>query len=122
MIIDFDKIDASVFPAFKGGEKEFSANMFFDGTNRIFKGRLIPGSSIGIHTHDDSCEVIFIIEGNGIQEKQAFMDGMKGLMLGDKPGDLIEDYLPVIAFAASDSSKFITGQTICVDGGTMMVR
>ena len=65
MIIDFDKIDASVFPAFKGGEKEFSANMFFDGTNRIFKGRLIPGSSIGIHTHDDSCEVIFIIEGNG---------------------------------------------------------
>ena len=56
------------------------------------------------------------------EEKQAFMDGMKGLMLGDKPGDLVEDYLPVIAFAASDSSKFITGQTICVDGGTMMVR
>ncbi len=56
------------------------------------------------------------------EEKAAFMAGMKGLMLGDRPGDLIEDYLPVIAFAASDSSKFITGQTICVDGGTMMVR
>ena len=39
--------------------------MFFDGTNRIFKGRLVPGASIGMHTHDDSCEVIFILEGNG---------------------------------------------------------
>lgn len=58
-------MEVSIMPNFKGGEKEFSANMFFDGTNRIFKGRLIPGASIGIHTHDDSCEVIFILEGNG---------------------------------------------------------
>lgn len=65
MIIDFDKMDITVLPSFKGGEKEFSANMFFDGVNRIFKGRLVPGSSIGIHTHDDSCEVIFILEGSG---------------------------------------------------------
>ncbi len=56
------------------------------------------------------------------ENREAFYGGMKGLMLGDKPGDLIEDYLPVAAFMASDSSKFITGQTICVDGGTMMVR
>ena len=65
MIIDFSKMDVTVLPNFKGGEKEFAANMFFDGTNRIFKGRLIPGATIGMHTHDDSCEVIFILEGNG---------------------------------------------------------
>ena len=65
MIIEFDKMDVTVLPNFKGGEKEFAANMFFDGTNRAFKGILEPGSSIGIHTHDDSCEVIFILEGNG---------------------------------------------------------
>lgn len=65
MIIDFNSMDVTVLPNFKGGEKEFAANMFFDGTNRIFKGRLIPGASIGVHTHDDSCEVIFILEGNG---------------------------------------------------------
>lgn len=65
MILKFDKIDIVHLPEFKGGEKELAANMFFDGTNRIFKGRLVPGSSIGIHTHDDSCEVIFIISGNG---------------------------------------------------------
>ena len=71
MIIRFDKMETSVLPAFKGGEKEFEAKMFFDGTNRIFKGSLAPGASIGLHTHDDSCEVIFILEGNGtIIEKE----------------------------------------------------
>ena len=71
MIIDFNKIDLSVHPNFKGGDKEFKTNMFFDGTNRIFKGMLEPGASIGIHTHDDSCEVIFILEGSGtITEKE----------------------------------------------------
>lgn len=65
MLIKFDEIGTSIFPKFKGGEKEFAADMFFDGTNRIFKGRLIPGATIGMHTHDDSCEIIFIISGHG---------------------------------------------------------
>ena len=65
MIIDFNSIDLSVMPNFKGGEKELAAKMFFDGTNRIFRGRLVPGATIGMHTHDDSCEVIFILEGSG---------------------------------------------------------
>ena len=46
MIIRFDEMDLTVIPNFKGGEKEFAANMFFDGTNRIFKAKLIPGASI----------------------------------------------------------------------------
>lgn len=72
MIIDFESMDVTILPEFKGGEKEFAANMFFDGTNRIFKGRLIPGASIGMHTHDDSCEVIFVLEGKGtVVEKEA---------------------------------------------------
>ena len=65
MIIDFQSMDITVLPNFKGGEKEFAANMYFDGTNRIFKGKLIPGSSIGMHCHEDSCEVIFVLEGQG---------------------------------------------------------
>ena len=66
MVINFSQIEETVFPNFKGGEKEFAANMFFDGTNRMFKGKLIPGATIGMHTHDDSCEVIFILEGRGV--------------------------------------------------------
>ena len=72
MIIDFSKMDVTVLPNFKGGEKEFAANMFCDGTNRIFKGVLVPGATIGMHTHDDSCEVIFILSGRGtIGEKES---------------------------------------------------
>ena len=65
MIIDFNLMGVTVLPKFKGGNKELAANMFFDGTNRIFKGKLIPGATIGMHTHEDSCEVIFILEGYG---------------------------------------------------------
>ncbi len=65
MNIDFKKIDLSVLPNFKGGEKELEAKMFFDGTNRIMKAKLAPGASIGMHTHEGSCEIIFITSGNG---------------------------------------------------------
>lgn len=65
MLIDFNQIEEQTFPRFKGGEKEFHARMFFDGSNRIMKGRLIPGASIGLHTHDTSCEMIFVSEGHG---------------------------------------------------------
>ena len=58
-------MNLSVLPHFKGGEKEFRANMFFDGTNRAFRGILIPGATIGMHTHEDSCEMIFILSGQG---------------------------------------------------------
>ncbi len=65
MNIDFEKTELSVIPNFKGGEKELAARMFFDGTNRIMKARLVPGASIGMHTHTGSCEVIFITSGHG---------------------------------------------------------
>ena len=65
MILKLDEIGLSHMPEFKGGTKELAANMFFDGTNRIFRGCLVPGASIGVHTHEDSCEMIFIISGNG---------------------------------------------------------
>ena len=66
MILKYDDIPLVHLPAFKGGEKELAANMFFDGTNRIFRGRLVPGASIGVHTHEDSCEVINVVSGTGV--------------------------------------------------------
>lgn len=65
MIVDFNNIDEQELPQFKGGMQSTHARMFFDGLNRIMKGRLTPGSSIGLHLHDTSSEVIFITKGRG---------------------------------------------------------
>ena len=67
MIIKEHDIEVSHLENFKGGEKHLEARMYFDGTNRILtRAKLIPGASIGVHTHEDSCEVIFILSGNGL--------------------------------------------------------
>jgi NAD(P)-dependent dehydrogenase (short-subunit alcohol dehydrogenase family) len=41
--------------------------------------------------------------------------------LGGKMGDPLRDLAPVLAFLISDAAAFITGQTISVDGGLMML-
>lgn len=71
MIIDFNQLPPEEYPAFKGGEKSLKAKMFFDGTNRILYGELIPGATIGLHTHEGNCEMIYILEGKGT----VLMDG-----------------------------------------------
>lgn len=65
MLIDFEKIPEKAIPNFKGGEKEFRVRMFDDGDNKIMKGRLVPGASIGLHTHDGNCEIVFVLSGKG---------------------------------------------------------
>lgn len=80
MKIDFSIIEETSAPHFKGGEKEFNSRAFFDGLNRILKGRLVPGASIGLHTHDTSSEIMFITKGEG----HVIYDGEKiALKAGD---------------------------------------
>ena len=84
MIIKLDEIALSTIPAFKGGDTEFRTNMYFDGRNRLFKGCLIPGASIGVHTHEDSCETIFILSGKGtILEIENGVETLKEVNAGD---------------------------------------
>lgn len=65
MKIDFNNMEESAIAHFKGGEKETFVKMFSDANNKILKGRLQPGASIGMHTHEDSCEIILITKGCG---------------------------------------------------------
>ena len=65
MIIDFTNMEETVMPEFKGGEKEMRAKMYVDESNRIMRCRLIPGASVGLHTHEGNSEIVFILEGNG---------------------------------------------------------
>lgn len=71
MNLNYKEIEFEEFPNFKGGEKALFAKMFHDEKNRIIYGKLEPGASIGVHTHESNSEIIYIIEGTG----KIFMDG-----------------------------------------------
>ena len=64
MKIDFDQIEETVTPRFKGGEGETRSRILFDGVNKIMRGCLMPGCTIGYHTHETSSEVIYILSGD----------------------------------------------------------
>ena len=63
MIIDFNNIEESVMPQFKGGEGDTRSRIFFDGLNKIMLGRLDVGCSIGYHSHETNSEIIYILSG-----------------------------------------------------------
>lgn len=65
MILDFDRLEPTVLPRFQGGDKQLDARMFVDEHNKILRGRLEPGASIGLHTHETSSETIYILRGTG---------------------------------------------------------
>ena len=65
MIIDFTKMNEQLTQGFKGGEKFYARKAFEDQNNKIMLGRLVPGASIGLHTHEGDSEVIFFLQGRG---------------------------------------------------------
>ena len=65
MLINFPNIDETVEQHFKGGEKQVGRRVVHFGGNRVMILRLEPGASIGLHTHEDNCEVFYYLSGHG---------------------------------------------------------
>ncbi len=65
MLIDFSAMEEQVIPQFLGGEGTFYTRMRVDELGKIMRAALEPGSSIGLHTHDTSSEIIYILAGKG---------------------------------------------------------
>jgi NAD(P)-dependent dehydrogenase (short-subunit alcohol dehydrogenase family) len=62
------------------------------------------------------------MDGMGDAERAAMEAHLHAAIpLGGKMGDPLHDLAPVLAFLASDDSRFMTGQTLSVDGGFMML-
>ena len=79
MIIEFDQLDWKANENFKGGEGIFYNKMYEDGVNKMMRGRLPAGSSIGYHKHEGNCEIIYIVEGEG---KVLYDDGEEQVKAG----------------------------------------
>ena len=65
MLIRFDELARTVVPHMKGGEGEAQLQSVTDADNKIMRSVLTPGASIGLHTHETNCEVIYILSGTG---------------------------------------------------------
>ena len=101
MIFDIINEKAEAIPNFKGGEKYLSAKMHYDGMNRFLHGGLVPGATIGEHTHDENSEVIYILSGKGhvlydgelleVSEGQVHYcpKGHSHSLINDSDGDLV---------------------------------
>lgn len=63
MVIDFSKMEDTILHEFKGGKKDYVAKMYSDESAKIMYGKLEPGASIGMHTHETSSEMIYILSG-----------------------------------------------------------
>ena len=65
MTIDFNLMEENAMESFCGGDGVFCAKIFNDGANKILKGTLKTGCSIGLHCHETSSEIIYVLEGEG---------------------------------------------------------
>ena len=65
MNIKFNEINIEELPNFKGGEKFARMQFHVDENNRIMRGCLVPGASIGLHTHETNSEIMYILQGSG---------------------------------------------------------
>ncbi|MDE6061064.1 MAG: cupin domain-containing protein [Clostridia bacterium] len=72
-MIKFDEMTQTEMKNFYGGEGTVTAVMVVDELNRIMKGSLPKGASIGLHRHETSSEIVYILSGKG----KAICDGVE---------------------------------------------
>lgn len=81
MILHFNNADEKVVPHFKGGDGEAHIISFDDSMGKIIQCTLPVGSSIGLHTHQGNCEIIYVMSGTGVctddGEDYAIIPGMR---------------------------------------------
>ena len=65
MLIKLNEMEEKELKNFYGGEGALCAKLYDDGQNKILRGRLAVGSTVGVHTHETSAEIIFILSGKG---------------------------------------------------------
>ncbi len=63
MIIDFQNMEEKPVECFKGGIGITNLRKFENELGKIILGRLEPGATIGLHTHETNSEAIYIVSG-----------------------------------------------------------
>lgn len=65
MLIDFIQMNAVTISNLNGGDGEVSAKMSVQKNGKIMLAKLPAGTSIGMHTHETSDDINYVIRGVG---------------------------------------------------------
>lgn len=65
MFIDFNEIKEITIPGMNGGTGTMSAKMFMDEQGKIIPAKIHPSSSIGLHKHETSDDINYVLSGTG---------------------------------------------------------
>lgn len=76
MLIDFNEIKEITIHGMNGGTGTMSARMFMDEQGKIISTKIHLGSSIGLHKHETSDDINYILSGTG----KAVCDGQEELL------------------------------------------
>lgn len=64
-MIDFNNIKSAEIKNFKGGINSVFVKKFEDETCRIMHITIKPNCSIGVHAHETSLEILYVLDGEG---------------------------------------------------------
>lgn len=65
MIIDFNEIQEMTIPGMNNGTGEMTAKMYMNHGGKIIPCKIHPGGSIGLHKHETSDDINYILSGTG---------------------------------------------------------
>ena len=65
MLIDFNEIKEITVPGMNGGTGKMTARMYMSDEGKSIPCRIHAGGSIGMHRHETSDDINYIISGNG---------------------------------------------------------
>lgn len=79
MIIDFNKTKELIVFGMNNGSGDMSAKMYIDNEGEIIPCAIHVGGSIGLHKHNTSDDINYIISGSG----KAICDGKEEILTKD---------------------------------------
>ena len=76
MLIDFNRIEDVTVPGMNNGAGTMTAKMYMDEQRKIITSSIHPGGAIGLHKHETSDDINYILVGEG----KAICDGQEELL------------------------------------------
>ena len=73
MLIDFNNIKEITVTGMNNGTGTMTAKMYMDGQGKVIPCSIHPGGSIGMHKHETSDDINYVISGKG----KAICDGQE---------------------------------------------